>query len=1093
MNRKLINLFSALILLGSGVFAALAPAAPAAGQVGNKEFLYYYLPEQVTNMTDINPTTGNIIVPMPWGVPMNDLAAQFTVSENATVWIGGVRQYSGITTNNFTAPVTYTVRAPDNSTKTWVVSAPVRQSTSAELLSFSLPGPAYVSTSINSTAASIYVAMNPFVAGNYTATFAASPDRTSVVVGAVNQVSGATSNNFTNPVTYRVTAQNGNTKDWTVTVGPRSSAAEITGFSLFGTRYERYLAGTGDSGVCYGEWKAQTFVPSTSHSVSLVRLKLAGRGSPQGDIILSIRATDAGGRPTGPDLATAILPTSNVASSYPSYDWYDFDLGAGCAVQAGTRYAFVLRAEASVNLMHGIWYQLNTAGTYASGVMFESQSHDGSSWTEDTGMDFVFEEWDRVTGTTIDRGSHTIAVAAPSTADLTNLVAVFTASPFASVRVGGTLQTSGVTPHNFTSPVTYRVTAQNGSSTDWTVIVTQGAPSAGADITQYGLLQTRFSSFSEGATEDHFQGSVWRAQTFTSTAAHTVNVVRMRLFKGAGSPAGDVELTIRATDTQGRPTGAELAFGAVRASSLPVAADWCEFGLAPGLPLQANAVYALVLRAPDAVEANPVWFAFSTNTTFAAGSLLESNSYGTSWLPISIAGVPYLSADAPFDEWSMAPGTINNAQGIVSVRLPADFSLASPLIASFTTSPNIQSITVGAVPQVSGRTSNSFATSVQYVVTSENASVRTWVVSATVAPRLVSISPASALNIGAASFTLAGTGFLSGSSVKIARAGQADVAAATVNVVSPTQISFTLSLASSIAAGTWDVVVTNPDGQVSTLPGGLTVTAAPPPPPPPPPSGGGGGGGGVPAYTQVALTQLTASSPLMVSPYSGFVPTAAQLATSDGNCTLNIPAGAMILTSAGTPLIAMSGAKVDAPPSAVAPEYVLLAYEFGPAGATFNPYITLSIKYGGVIPQNMSEGTLRLGVWNGSQWETVAGTLDIPTKTFTASLTHFSVIALLGRIVAPPTTTPPIATTTPPAPSTTTPPPTVTPSTVPSTTTPATVPPTLTATSATPTTPVATTPPPKSGGSFPWGWVLVAAGAVIAVCLLVFLFLRRKV
>lgn len=50
------------------------------------------------------------------------------------------------------------------------------------------------------------------------ATFTASTDRQSITVGGVAQVSATTENDFTDPVVYRVIAENGTIKDWTVTV-----------------------------------------------------------------------------------------------------------------------------------------------------------------------------------------------------------------------------------------------------------------------------------------------------------------------------------------------------------------------------------------------------------------------------------------------------------------------------------------------------------------------------------------------------------------------------------------------------------------------------------------------------------------------------------------------------------------------------------------------------------------------------------------------------------------------------------------------------------------------------------------------------------
>jgi len=75
-----------------------------------------------------------------------------------------------------------------------------------------------------------------------------------------------------------------------------------------------------------------------------------------------------------------------------------------------------------------------------------------------------------VTGV-IDEAAHTIALTVPLATDRHALVATFTTSG-ASVTVGGTPQVSGTTANDFSSPVTYRVTATDGSTQDYTVAVT---------------------------------------------------------------------------------------------------------------------------------------------------------------------------------------------------------------------------------------------------------------------------------------------------------------------------------------------------------------------------------------------------------------------------------------------------------------------------------------------------------------------------------------------------------------------------------------------------------------------------------------------
>src|SRR5574344_2187560 len=73
---------------------------------------------------------------------------------------------------------------------------------------------------------------------------------------------------------------------------------------------------------------------------------------------------------------------------------------------------------------------------------------------------------------TIDQSAHTVAVIVPYGTTVTALVATFTCSDKASVTVGSTAQTSGTTANDFTSAVTYTVTAENGTAQTYAVTVT---------------------------------------------------------------------------------------------------------------------------------------------------------------------------------------------------------------------------------------------------------------------------------------------------------------------------------------------------------------------------------------------------------------------------------------------------------------------------------------------------------------------------------------------------------------------------------------------------------------------------------------------
>ncbi len=90
-------------------------------------------------------------------------------------------------------------------------------------------------------------------------------------------------------------------------------------------------------------------------------------------------------------------------------------------------------------------------------------------------------------------------------------------------------------------------------------------------------------------------------------------------------------------------------------------------------------------------------------------------------------------------------------------------------------------------------------------------------------PTVNNITPSKGLNNGSVLITyLSGTGFHPGASVKISKLGQPDIGATAVSVVNPLKITCILNLTGA-AAGSWNIVVTNPDNQYDILPNAFTV------------------------------------------------------------------------------------------------------------------------------------------------------------------------------------------------------------------------------------------------------------------------------
>lgn len=158
------------------------------------------------------------------------------------------------------------------------------------------------------------------------------------------------------------------------------------------TLYEYYPASNDCSDVIDNIWSAQTFTPSTSHTVKQIKLKLQRVGTASGDFTVSLRDTSSG-MPTGSDLngISASLAASSIGTG--SFVEYTFDLGSGVSLSSSHTYAIVFRAP-GMSGSNSIYYMMDTAGGYGgSGNCQWASSNSGSSWFSHESWDIWFEEW----------------------------------------------------------------------------------------------------------------------------------------------------------------------------------------------------------------------------------------------------------------------------------------------------------------------------------------------------------------------------------------------------------------------------------------------------------------------------------------------------------------------------------------------------------------------------------------------------------------------------------------------------------------------------------------------------------------------------
>ena len=169
-----------------------------------------------------------ISIYVPFGTNLSSLVAEiFTTGDSLN--INSVVQENGVTPNNFSTPRTYTVVAFDGSTQDYTTTVFTSSTSSNEIKVFRINSINAVGViSGNDITLTVPVGTN---LNNLTPSF--SHDGIRVLVGSTEQISGSSTQNFSNPVVYSVVAQNGAVRNYTVNVNiANNSANEITSFQF---------------------------------------------------------------------------------------------------------------------------------------------------------------------------------------------------------------------------------------------------------------------------------------------------------------------------------------------------------------------------------------------------------------------------------------------------------------------------------------------------------------------------------------------------------------------------------------------------------------------------------------------------------------------------------------------------------------------------------------------------------------------------------------------------------------------------------------------------------------------------------------------
>ncbi|MBN2400766.1 MAG: hypothetical protein JXN64_00045 [Spirochaetes bacterium] len=185
---------------------------------------FYFISPAATGIIDhVNHT---IKVTVPYGTDVTGLIASFvTIGTSVRIVETGLIQTAGITSNNFSNPLTYQVIAADNSMQNYTVTVTVAANNAKAITSFIFPSLGATGV-INEVNHSIMVSV-PF--GTSSASLSPAITHTGTAISPESGVA----RNFNNPVTYTVTAEDNSTQKYTVTVTiAANSAKAITSFTF---------------------------------------------------------------------------------------------------------------------------------------------------------------------------------------------------------------------------------------------------------------------------------------------------------------------------------------------------------------------------------------------------------------------------------------------------------------------------------------------------------------------------------------------------------------------------------------------------------------------------------------------------------------------------------------------------------------------------------------------------------------------------------------------------------------------------------------------------------------------------------------------
>ena len=478
------------------------------------DIISFSLPNQVNSST-INNTTHTIDVVVGSAVNRSSLIATFQLSQGASATVTATPQLSGTTTNDFTNSLVYKVIAEDGSTQDWTINVTnaIALNSAKDIVSYSFTSMDFIvgSSTINSVNHTVQIHALYSIPDitSLVSVFALSSFATASI-GSTNQVSGTTANNFTNSLTYTITAQDGTTQNWTVQIivdpkplgeGCATPAAVLQGTNVANNIYvDQYYVYTPTEdgfislGYCSGAAQKTVTVYSDCPTSNVIASKAVSCGDDlkvlvQNGISVHIKWSNikneswsfSKGVFSGKDILT-FNPASLIGNADINLSNHTVNAVVDRSVNlASLQIDFTLSQGAKL-LNGATQIFLNDHIDFTNPVPLTVKAQDGTT------QNYVFTVTKRNTGTgnsiinfflnnqvapaVIDNINHTVKLGVPAATNLTTLMPNFTVSDYATAKISGVVQVSSQSIVDFTNPVIYKITSESGIDQNWTVTVT---------------------------------------------------------------------------------------------------------------------------------------------------------------------------------------------------------------------------------------------------------------------------------------------------------------------------------------------------------------------------------------------------------------------------------------------------------------------------------------------------------------------------------------------------------------------------------------------------------------------------------------------